>query len=291
MVQLIAFKGGAMKVLRGKWGLLLVVAILLTIPTLAHGEMYFEAYLGGAQGANAGMTTSNQHPGGAFQTVEQNDIPGNLNPAVIGGLKLGTWFVKEGFLGMNYPDWMKYFGFYLDFSYHRLDFRNQSGKTLAYDNFLNIPRGHNDITNLFNSEGTAATLAFMFAGRYGFLPDSEVPFGRLQPYVAVGPALLFTTQQPKLSSASVWIVGGPATFPYTIKPGSNSSVNLALAVDAGIRYMCLKNVSLDLSFKYRFAQPHYSYQYTDPLDGTRESFSLNPTYHLFSGQMGAAYHF
>lgn len=279
-----------MKVLRWKWVLLLLV-VLLGMPGLARGEMYIEAYLGGVQGANAGMSTSNKHPGGAFQTVEQHSIPGKLDPSVIGGLKIGTWFVKEGFLGMNYPDWMKYMGFYLDFSYHRLNFGNQSGKTVAYDNFLNIARGFNSTTNLFASEGTAATLAFMFAGRYGFLPDSEVPFGRLQPYVGVGPAILFTSQQPRISSASIWIVGGPLTFPYNIKPSSRSSVNLGLAVDAGLRYMCLKNVSLDLSFKYRYSRAHYGYNYTDPLDGTIEGFSLNPTYNLLSGQLGAAYHF
>ncbi|MEW6658259.1 MAG: hypothetical protein AB1424_06340 [Thermodesulfobacteriota bacterium] len=279
-----------MKVLRWMWVLLLLL-VLLALPGLARGEMYIEAYLGGVQGANAAMSATNNHPGGAFQTVEQHSIPGKLDPSVIGGLKLGTWFVKEGFLGMNYPDWMKYLGFYLDFSYHRLNFRNQSGKTVAYDNFLNIPRGSTTTTNLFASEGTAATLAFMFAGRYGFLPDSEVPFGRLQPYVAVGPAILFTSQQPRISSVSVWIVGGPATFPYNIKPSSKSSVNLGLAVDSGIRYMCLKNVSLDLSFKYRYGSANYSYNYTDPLDGTIEGFSLNPTYHLLSGQLGAAYHF
>ena len=273
-----------------KWVILLFV-VLLAMPGLAQGEMYIEAYLGGVQGANAGMEATNNHPGGIFQTVENHSIPGRLQPQVIGGLKLGTWFVKEGFLGMNYPDWMKYFGFYLDFSYHRLDFRNQKGDTTAYDNFLGIPRGSNNISNLFSSEGTAATLAFMFSGRYGFLPDSEVPFGRLQPYVGVGPAILFSSQQPRISSQSIFIVGGPAFFPYSIKPGSDSSVNLALAVDAGIRYMCLKNVSLDLSFKYRLAQPHYNYKYTDPLDGSREEFSLNPTYNLFSAQLGAAYHF
>jgi opacity protein-like surface antigen len=285
--------GGAMKVLQWKRVLLLLLLfmVLLALPGLARGEMYIEAYLGGAQGANAGMNATNNHPGGLFQTVEQHEIPGKLNPAVIGGLKIGTWFVKEGFLGMNYPDWMKYLGFYLDFSYHRLDFRNQAGKTVAYDNFLNIPRGSTTITNLFFSEGTAATLAFMFAGRYGFLPDSDVPFGRLQPYLGVGPAILFTTQQPRIGSSSIWIFGGPATFPYNIKTSSDSSVNLALAVDAGIRYMCLKNVSLDLSFKYRFSRANYSYNYTDPLDGTNQGFSLHPTYHLLSGQVGAAYHF
>jgi len=271
---------------------LLVMAGLLASSIPARGEMYVEFYLGGVQGANTGMGVSSDHPGTfggtTFQTLEIHRIPGRLDPAIIGGLKVGTWFVPEGFLGFNYPGWMKYLGFYLDFSYHRLNFRNQSGDTVSHDYLIG---GSNPTTNNFSSEGSAATLAFMFSGRYGFLPDSEVPFGRLQPYVAVGPAILFASQQPKLSSNAIFNPPPLVFNPYTIKPGSDSTTTIALAVDAGIRWMCLKNVSLDLSFKYRFAEPRFSYNYIDPLDQTPQSFSLNPTYHLFSGQVGAAYHF
>jgi opacity protein-like surface antigen len=124
----------------------------------------------------------------------------------------------------------------------------------------------------------------MFAARYGFLPDSEVPFGRLQPYVAVGPAIMWSTQQPKLMVANTV---------FGVSPGSSSSTNIALAVDAGLRYMCLKNVSIDLSFKYRYATPSFSY--SSSASGAPVlipiSFDYKPTYNLFSGQLGVAYHF
>lgn len=97
--------------------------------------------------------------------------PGNIDPAVVGGLKVATWFVKEGFLGMNYPDWIKDLGFYLDFSYHRLNFSQVTG-------IWRNPTVPESFLDTFSSKGNAVTLAFMFAARYGFFPDSEVPFGR-----------------------------------------------------------------------------------------------------------------
>ena len=35
-------------------------------------------------------------------------------------------------------------------------------------------------------------------------------------------------------------------------------MDIALVTEAGVRYMALKNVSLDLSFRYRFGSPAYT---------------------------------
>ncbi len=230
-------------------GAIALAVVLVVWHVSAQAEMYVEGYIGGAAAAN--FTSSESH------------INAGISPSVIGGVKVGTWFVKEGFAGFNYPDWMKYLGFYTDFSYQNLFLPKQ---TVVSSAPFNVD---------FHSEGMVATWAFMFAGRYGFFPDSEVPFGRLQPYLAVGPAVMFSSRDLKI------ITQGPKVF-TGLSLGSTSSTNIALAVDTGIRYMMLKNVSLDVSFRYRLAAPRFKYD---------SVMDWNPTYNLFSGQVGVAYHF
>jgi hypothetical protein len=150
------------------------------------------------------------------------------------------------------------------------------------------------VANDFSAEGFATTLAFMFTARYGFLPDAEVPFGRLQPYVAAGPGILFTSLKPKItiSSFSFLSNGVLLTSPSQgISPGSQSDATVCLVAEAGVRWLALKNVSIDIFFKYLHAQPEFNYDYLEPISGTVKDFDLSPTYNLFSGQIGVAYHF
>src|SRR5208337_973859 len=95
----------------------------------ASAEMYVEGYLGGTAAANMGQNFVVHDTGIATKVVTSSNF--NLNypgttDCVLGGVKLGTWFVKEGFAGWSgYPDWCKYFGFYTDFSYQRLEMSGQ----------------------------------------------------------------------------------------------------------------------------------------------------------------------
>ncbi|MCX5888645.1 MAG: hypothetical protein NTY36_04245 [Deltaproteobacteria bacterium] len=285
--------------------LAVVVAMAFLFVGVASAEMYVEGYIGGVLPTTIGQSfTVVDQPIG--QIASQRDhlrYSGSVDAAVLGGVKLGTWFVPEGFAGMNYPTWMKYLGFYTDFSYQNINVRNQRlGGTDQYS--LTIPKVFSTSASFLNagfmnSEGMAATWAFMFAGRYGFFADSEVPFGRLQPYVAVGPAIMFSSMKPKLNTQFLQAPPNSANPPVNgfmqMSPGNASSTDIALAVDAGIRYMCLKNVSVDLSFKWRHAAPSYSFSGQDLANltfiGAPATFTLHPTYDLFSFQLGAAYHF
>lgn len=292
-------------------GTVALAIALVTLPGPAKAEIYFEGYLGGggASTSNAPIKSASNTGKFGFSSYRVSATTDGIDPYIIGGLKLGTWFVKEGFLGFNYPSWMKYLGFYIDFSVQRMNFTQNSGSFGSTATHLMLPGLYNNFTggSSFYSEGFATTLAFMFAGRYGFLKDDEVPFGRIQPYVAVGPGIMFISQEPVLRLNSVnnsnglqWVPPfNLAPFGIGAKMGSQTSTNVCLAVDAGLRYMMLKNVSLDVSFKYRYVQPSYSYknvqQNANPFNGMADvgayNFHFNPTLNLFSGQLGVAYHF
>ena len=269
-----------MKKVYGMLGVLLLVSALLVGPAAA--EMYIEAYLGGTAAGNMSNNQTVAIPGDGSAVGR---FPGQAALSVLPGLKVGYWFVPTGFLGYNYPDWMKYFGVFTDFSYQRMDIM-EKGFGVRASSFLLTPSNTQFFNGYFKTEGTVVTWAFMLSGRYGFLPDSEVPFGRLQPYVAVGPAIFFSTQEAKLVLNNInmnrALLGGSAM-------GSQGSINIGLAVECGLRYMCLKNVSLDASFKYRYARPSFKYTWQD--QSVLATTTLKPEYDLFSGQLGVAYHF
>ncbi len=280
------------------FGLFLAVA-LVALAAPASAEMYVEGYLGGTAASNLGQAFST-HEAVPINGIAPEDshlhFSGTPEATVLGGLKLGTWFVKGGFAGYSgYPDWMKYFGFYTDLSFQRLELRASLNGTNTFKftspadpSFVGLNSGE------FFGDGTIVTWAFMFAARYGFYSDAEVPFGRLQPYVAVGPAIMFSSLEGKCTTTWAPSVA-PGQSASNMSGGTQGSVNIALQAETGIRYMCTKNISVDLSFKYRYAQPSYTYSGADA-DGAGgianpATFKLNPVYQLFSGQLGVAYHF
>lgn len=263
-------------------GWLCFLAWVAMLPAGVGAEMYVEGYAGYVKSATVFrdyliMTT--HHP--SLGTSEEHHTRGSFRPSVIGGGKVGIWFSQEGFLGGIYPDWMKYLGFYLDFNYHAQNFRTRVGNSI-------VPGALQPVRNTFSSNGNTFTLALMFAGRYGFLKDDEVPFGRVQPYFAVGPALMIATQDVTLEGNAL---NRGVLMPYSLRPGAETTVVPALAIEPGLRWLVLKNFSLDFSFKFRWAHPSFTYTYVDPLSATNESFTLHPQYLILSFQLGAAYHF
>jgi opacity protein-like surface antigen len=201
--------------------------------------------------------------GGNFNSAKLDVTAGNLSgstsifirPSVIGGATIGYDFVNAGFGAYAWPDWMKYFSFAMDITYNKLELHSDYG-VLTPSSRLN---------------GYEVAWTFLFMAHYGFLPDSEVPSGRINPYIGVGPALVWS--------------GADFTIPtnnrgFTSSFGT-SAMNVALVVEPGIRWVCFKNVSVDTAFRYRYSQPSWSDSLvTLKLPLNQFSFLVRANYHF-----------
>jgi opacity protein-like surface antigen len=211
-------------------GVAALVAAMLVMSGVAQSAMWVGGELGGNFNAYPSMSVST----GGFSASRTTEI----RPSVIGGVTLGYDFVNAGFGAYAYPDWMKYFSFALDFTYNRLTIQDAGpgiGQYFAGNSRMN---------------GSEMALTFLFMFHYGFMPDSEVPSGRINPYLGIGPALVWTK-----------IEGSLPTYyhPYGIysSNGADSAMNVALVVEPGVRFMAMKNVSVDLAMRYRYSAPSW----------------------------------
>ena len=177
-------------------------------------------------------------------------FPGNVTPAVVGGIKIGHY----GCPFSSHP-LLDYFGWNLDLSYQRYSLSTQAG-TFQRTIWLNgnvFSQGMGTAT--LRGDGSLFTLAFMVNARYGFLPSPENPFGTLQPFVGVGPALVVNRFEPNISFTSFngrQVEGG-------FDLGAQTSVNVGLAAEAGVRYFATQHVFLDLSYRYLYSQPDFTF--------------------------------
>lgn len=235
-----------------------VLAALLLVPAMAPAQS--EMATAGQRATEPSFFVEGYWGGGGSSVSNQNNsiaITGSYYAYMTGGGKIGYWFSPHGTYAFGWAqEWMKYIGIYTDLSYQSLNHPN------------NIVRSYGTPVTTGSSFGNLWTWSFMLTGRVGLMPDNEVPFGRLQPYLAVGPGLFFSNQDYNL--------GG-------FTQGSKSSTDVGLVVESGLRYFLAKNISAQASFKYRYFSPTYHFS---PF-GT----NIQPQTNLFSGQLGLAYHF
>jgi opacity protein-like surface antigen len=235
-------------------GLAVALAGLLALTGVAQSAMWVGAELGG--NFNAYPKVNVDAPG------VSRSIQTEVRPSVIGGAIIGYDFVNAGFGAYAWPDWMKYFSFATDITYNRLTIQDGGpgiGRYFSPNSRLN---------------GYEVAWTFLFMGHYGFLPDSEVPSGRIVPYIGVGPAILFTGVQ--FSAATYFHPKGI----YASNHG-DSSVNVALVVEPGVRFMAMKNVSVDVAMRYRYAAPSWS----------GDVVTVKTSVHQFAPLIRANYHF
>ncbi len=252
-------------------GLAVLLATVLALP--AQSAMW----VGGELGANF-IGNSDFDIDARVGNIPITATAGNVhfdNPQVIGGLTIGYDFVNTGFGGYAYPDWMKYFSFATDFTYNRMSVRSQQLKLSNINVNGTVIQPFNVPVNValpgVRMDGYMMAWTFLFMAHYGFLPDSEVPSGRLVPYVGVGPCILFTKTNLKSFG------------------GSLGSTDIALVAEGGLRFMALKNVSIDLAFRYRYANP--SYDFGSAALGVPASVKLDTTVNSYSILTRVSYHF
>ena len=211
-----------------------LLAALLALSGVAQSAMWVGAELGGNLPAS---------PMAKADGIELGGI--NFNATVIGGAAIGYDFVNSGFGAYAWPDWMKYFSIATDITYNPLKVHSLYGNTLP-----------------FAVKGYCVAWTFLLMAHYGLFPDSEVPSGRVNPYIGVGPAIIWSG--------------------LTMGQTSGNSTNVGLVVEPGIRWVALQNVSIDTSFRYRLAAPSYSYAGVEtklePLH--QMSFLLRANYHF-----------
>jgi hypothetical protein len=271
--------------------LILALVFLAMIAEMTMAETYIEGYLG-----NNFAVTSPDPVGFDVNPLYKQiqtypEYPRTLSSNFMGGAKLGTWFSNQGFPHFNYPDWMKYFGCYLDFSVHGIDFLRGIGSRRMYVSPVTVSPGQFPFQHYkFLGHGTIFSLGFMFAARYGFSPTEKVPFGKMQPYIAVGPALFITDMSPALlfqpiSTLVFTELSGFETFPASPK----TTVSVGLATELGLRYMITRFLSVEIAFKYRYTS--FSTTYDLQAGGYTHQLRFSPQFNLFSVTTGVAYHF
>jgi opacity protein-like surface antigen len=179
---------------------------------LLNGEFYAGGFLGAAFTPSQdlsypdGFTLNN---GLNLTSQGSAALLGNqFNTSLTGGVKFGYFFHRIPYLGMEVESSVN--NSYVD------------RRTLS----LSRPVQGSTVAAVPNDFWINWTTALHIVGRYGFLPDQEVPFGRLQPYVGIGPA--FTILYEEVDSAK----------------------NFGIDVMAGLRYMITKHISTFVEYKY-----------------------------------------
>lgn len=180
---------------------------------LLNGEFYAGGFIGVAFTPNQNLDYLNGlglNPGGGPLTTTGSAtlFSNQFSNSLTGGLKLGYFTHTVPYVG----------------------FEVESLVNNSYVNrrTLSISRPIQGFTQAAvpNDFWVNWTTALHIVGRYGFLPDNEVPFGRLQPYVGIGPAFIVLYEEV------------------------DSAKNFGIDVMAGLRYMFTKHIGAFVEYKY-----------------------------------------
>jgi len=249
-------------------GVAALMAALLAMSGVAQSAMWVGAEIGG----NFPLATDLDINISGLGVPASGSLTGvGIRPSVIGGATIGYDFVNSGFGGRAWPSWMQYFSFAMDITYNKLEIRGDQNVGWT----INQPfqaSGNIDLPGNFRLKGYEVAWTFLFMAHYGFLRDDVAPSGRINPYIGVGPAILWTGLESSYFNRRA------------------DSMNVALVVEPGIRWVCFKNISIDTAMRYRYAAPSYDYQFN--VGGINPTINVAPnSLHQFAFLVRANYHF
>jgi opacity protein-like surface antigen len=177
-------------------------------PANAKGELGYrgpgEFFVGGFLGAGFIPNTTWDYRADALSTTASNM---KIDPGITGGIKLGYFFDGAPNLGIEAEG--------------SIGTQRQPSQTVS----LNPAVQWAVNGSVKGQDMLVWTMAFHFLGRWGFFETPEVPFGRLQPYVGLGPGFV--------------VLYAPA----------DSAKNFSLEFEAGLRYMFTKNLGGFVEYK------------------------------------------
>lgn len=226
---------------------------------LGPGEWYLAAYTGLSYLPSADWKFANNFPpplstvtglplGGSAQYAGRTAKNIQYQPGILGGIKFG-----------RYLDAYPWFGWEMETSFSRNRIRGDQGRISPP-----VPGGP---TNLMGGSDWFMIWALQtnLLARYGFLQDKEVTFGRLQPYVGIGPGLEIIYRR--------W----------------DSSKNLAIETMAGVRYMLNPKIAVfgEYKFSYQFAAEYQEFRAAKY--GRGGTMTSDVPLHRFV--IGVSYHF
>jgi opacity protein-like surface antigen len=166
------------------------------------GEFFVGGFLGGSFVPGSDWTYNINGQDSTAQNM-------SINPGITGGIKLGYFL-----------DSCPYFGVEAEGS---IGSQFQPAQAVS----LQPPVAGRIVNGQWTGQSLLVwTMALHMVGRYGFLPDGEVPFGRLQPYVGIGPGLVVLYAE------------------------ADSAKNFGLEVEAGLRYMFTKHMGGFVEYKF-----------------------------------------
>ncbi len=205
---------------------------LLATPVIGYGvwrslpqnrdhEGYFNGdwYAGGFLGAAFTPSQNLKYPDG-FSLNNGVTRPTSQGPATLFGNKFDTSLV--GGLKLGY--------FFHTIPYLGLEVESMVNNSAVGRQHLSTNRPINGATQVTvpNDMWVNWTTALHIVGRYGFLPDEAVPFGRLQPYVGLGPAFI------------------------VLYDDLDSAKNFGIDTMAGVRYMITRHIATFMEYKFNY---------------------------------------